>query len=89
MIEILFDNKENRAPQGIGLRAVSNFLQIAFTSLASRLKDRIDSYYRVYLQNEPPKQTTASQNDDDDADTHEINGTRKIVNFWCFTPAFG
>lgn len=53
-----------KRPQGVGLSAISNFLQNTFTSQASRLKDRIDSYYSVYIKNET---SSASQNDDSDS----------------------
>lgn len=86
LIEILFENKENKAPQGKGLAAIANFLKVAYTSGASQLKDRIDSYYNVYLENEPINAHT--QNDESD-DTQKWSGSRKVVNFWCFSPAFG
>lgn len=91
MIEILFDNRDHGAPAGVGLNAVLGFLQIIFTSAASHLKDRIDSYYRVYIENE-----TCSQSQiDDESDPPEgpkgpaVEESRKTVNFWCFSPAFG
>lgn len=84
MIEIFY---ELSAMQSFGLKSIGNFLQIVFTSLASSLEDRIDNCYTVFTQNEF-EPISVSQDDETDA-AGTVNGIRKIVNFWCFSPAFG
>lgn len=89
LIEVLFESKEDKAPEGVGLKSMANFLKVAYTSSASHLKDRIDSFYRVFLENEPTTATQKDDAEDADDDDQKLKGTRKIVNFWCFSPAFG
>lgn len=90
LLEMLFERK--KAPQGIGLKAFSSFLKVAFSSSTSHLKDRIDRCYNVHIENElnfvqSQLQRVVTQKHKPNACA--IDGTGKVVNFWCFSAAFG
>lgn len=84
MIEIMFENGR----QVMGLQTVSNFLRVTFSSLeSSDLRDRINDWYKVHLAEEP--KSTAQKSQASNASEEPFCGTKKIVDFWCFSPAFG
>lgn len=82
LVDIFINRKEMKSSRGAGLQAMGNFLKTIFTSSSSHLKDQIDNFYRVFIQTEPTTDDEAAAYDD-----QKVNG--KIVNFWCFSPAFG
>lgn len=87
MSDILFENRKRKAPKGTGLKAVSQFLQIAFASSTPHLKDRINNFYRIYVEKEvEPTGTSAKRTP---KFIREFDETNKVVNLWCFSPAFG
>lgn len=92
MIEILFEERKAkpkktkpRPPKGVGLNAISNFLQIVFSGCDSPLRDRIDSCFYVHIKADSERTAPKKHKTDDS----EIKGTNKILHFWCFSPAFG
>lgn len=81
LADTLLESKEPNAPQGVGLNAMTNFLKVVYTSAASQLKDRIDAFFRVFVEEKPaPYQSQATQKGD---------AKSRVVNFWCFSAAFG
>lgn len=74
-----------KCPEGIGLRSLLSFLRVAFSSSAPHLRDRVIRSYKIYIEREADKNTTL-----DGATIVEKSHPRaKIINVWCFSPAFG
>lgn len=74
-----------KCPNGTGLRAILTFLRIVFSSSAPHLRDRVKQCYIVYIEREKEKKTIVNGV----ATTEKPHPKAKIVNFWCFSAAFG
>lgn len=87
MCKILFDDRIKKVPKGAGLKAVLEFLRVAFSSSTPQLEDRFNSWYRIHVEKEvEPSGTTGKRTP---KFIREFDETNKIVNLWCFSPAFG
>lgn len=87
LVEIFFANKQKNTPKGTGLRTMLSFLQVVFSSSASELKNRIGSCYRIYFESEVEPRCTVKKHQP--KYIREFDAQNKILNFWCFSPAFG
>lgn len=85
-----------KCPKGIGLHALLDFLQVAYSSSAPDLRERVNRAYKVNIQYEPKKKKNENENkrkrtgkpkamEDREDDVEK----RKIINFWCFSAEFG
>lgn len=74
-----------KCPSGIGLRAISSFLRVVFSSSAPHLRDRVNRCYKIFIEREPDKQTIV----DGVETTEKPHPKAKIINVWCFSAAFG
>lgn len=78
--------------RGSGLQHMHEFLQIVFSSSSEDLLPRMDRCYKVYIEQEPQKQTYSSKTNDrwiQPKTTIKTKPMAKIVSFWCFSPGFG
>lgn len=85
-----------KSPKGMGLQALLDFLQIAYSSSAPDLRDRVNRAYKVHLQSEPEKKKNVNEtkrkrekNSKYKIEREEEYENRKIINFWCFSAEFG
>lgn len=85
-----------QSPKGIGLQALLDFLQIAYSSSAPDLRERVNRAYKVYIQYEPKKREKVNEakrkrgrNSKTKMEGEEDAENRKIINFWCFSAEFG
>lgn len=87
-----------KCPKGIGLHALLDFLQIAYSSSAPDLRERVNRAYKVNIQYEPKKKKNESENENKRKRTGKPKAMedrevdveqRKIINFWCFSAEFG
>lgn len=76
---------EQKCPNGTGLRALSSFLRVVFSSSAPHLRDRVNRCYKIYIEREQEKQTVV----DGSANIEKPHPKAKIINVWCFSAAFG
>ncbi|XP_055298263.1 regulator of telomere elongation helicase 1 homolog isoform X2 [Sitodiplosis mosellana] len=74
-----------KCPSGIGLRALSSFLRVVFSSSAPHLRDRVIRCYKIYIEREPDKKTTVYGV----TTVEKAHPKAKIINVWCFSAAFG
>lgn len=79
MIEFLVGLPRKQRSKGIGLQAMLEFLQIAFATSAEKLRHKVKTSYKVHITQEPKKQR----------DKNGQEKKLKIMNFWCFSAAFG
>lgn len=79
--------------RGSGLQNVHEFLQIVFSSSSDDLRQRMNRCYKVYIEQEQPKQTRGGKVNENGwiqpKATMKTKSTAKIVSFWCFSPGFG
>lgn len=79
--------------RGSGLQHMQEFLQIVFSSSTEDLRPRMDRCYKVYIEQEPQKQTLGSKTNESrwiqPKTTTKTKSSAKIVSFWCFSPGFG
>lgn len=87
LIDLLFENKQKKAPKGAGLKTILNFLRVAFSASASHLNNRIGSCYRIYIEKEVEPKCTMQKRQP--KFIRDFDQTNKVVHFWCFSPAFG
>lgn len=66
-------------PKGTGLKAFSEFIQVVFIH-SNEKQEKLDDCFKVYVESVDEKEK--KENNDSDKDS-------KIVNFRCFSPAFG
>ena len=79
--------------RGAGLQNVQEFLQIVFSSSSEDLRRRIDRCYKVYIEQEPQKQTRGAKTNEggwiQPKAALKSKSSAKSVSFWCFSPGFG
>lgn len=83
MIDILSENKR----QSIGLKAVSKFLVVVFSSSRSALQSQLTRWCKVHMKEEP--ESTAQSSKKTARNVEQFDKRNKIIDFWCFSPAFG
>lgn len=93
---IEYSRGKKKCPKGIGLQALLDFLQIAYSSSAPDLRDRVNRAYKVFIQYEPEKKNNDTDNkrkrtkkSKANEESEENDKNRKIINFWCFSAEFG
>lgn len=93
---IEYSKGRRHCQKGIGLKALSNFLQVAYSSAAPELRERVNRAYKVYIQYEPEKPEQENENkrkkgkkSNPTEQNEEDVKNRKIINFWCFSAEFG
>lgn len=87
LIELLFTMKQKKAPKGVGLKTILNFLRVAFSTSASHLNNQIDSCYRIYIEKEVEPKCTKQKRQP--KFIREFDKSNKSVSFLCFSPKFG
>lgn len=56
-----------------GLQKMLEFMKVVYSSSSESPRDESEQYYRVHIKRDSDSETVDS----------------KIINFWCFSPAFG
>lgn len=74
-----------KGPSGYGLRALSSFLRVAFSSSAPDLKDEVNKCYKVHIEPEPDKKSIVNGV----LNTEKPHLNAKIIHLLCLSAKFG
>lgn len=74
-----------KGPSGYGLRALSSFLRVVFSSSAPDLKDEVNKCYKVHIEPEPDKKSVVNGV----LTFEKPHPNAKRINFLCLSAKFG
>lgn len=74
-----------KGPSGYGLRALSSFLRVVFSSSAPDLKDEVNKCYKVHIEPEQDKKIVGHGV----LTTEKPHPNAKRINFLCLSAKFG